>query len=165
MTVTEAWGAADAEKKDTGAVRRGLALGRRGCSTRLATHALRTPPHQEISMTSTDCQQVRSNGVRSKRYACFARYTRVHFHRACIDGAGETPVTPSAKPQFMVCMLVQVCTLPPSLLLSHDRASLMEAQDILANIAFTTSGALVDCVDSMFQRKTAHHRKSDCRVA
>lgn len=27
-------------------------------------------------------------------------------------------------------------------------SSIMEAQDILANIAFTTSGALVDCVDS-----------------
>lgn len=25
----------------------------------------------------------------------------------------------------------------------------MEAKEILANIAFTTSGALVDCVDSM----------------
>jgi len=45
----------------------------------------------------------------------------------------------------------------------------MEAQEILANIAFTTSGALVDLVDSMYSRHTFRltltRRKSDRRVA
>lgn len=38
----------------------------------------------------------------------------------------------------------------PSCVVAHQRAGCtMEAQEILANIAFTTSGALVDLVDSM----------------
>lgn len=45
----------------------------------------------------------------------------------------------------------------------------MEAQEILANIAFTTSGALVDLVDSMYSRHTFRltltRRKSDRRIA
>lgn len=43
-----------------------------------------------------------------------------------------------------------------SLLLTPSSASSgMEASDILANIAFTTSGALVDCVDSAFLERAA----------
>jgi len=40
----------------------------------------------------------------------------------------------------------------------------MEAQEILANIAFTTSGALVDLVDSTFTGDVCAHifRKGDC---
>jgi len=40
----------------------------------------------------------------------------------------------------------------------------MEAQEILANIAFTTSGALVDLVDSTFTGDVCAYifRKGDC---
>ena len=40
----------------------------------------------------------------------------------------------------------------------------MEAQEILANIAYTTSGALVDLVDSTFTGDVCAHifRKGDC---